>query len=206
MPFTTTGSSYRSVPTSGCERPRRAWSAWTTIPVSASSAASVDDLELPTVTFDHDAVWKLHAECRNVDPRMFFPEGQGAPGYEAKRVCATCPVRTDCLSDALLNVEVAGIWGGAGDGLRRRLRRLLKASAHPERGVLEGCSCTFDTAIREHFRRLDEFSRIGKRQRGTTDWNGSGATHGKRSTWAKGCRCGGWEASGGKRRPRSRTG
>lgn len=145
----------------------------------------------------HDDLWQRHAACNGVGLEVFFPEGQGDPGYRAKKVCATCPVRTDCLSVALVSSERWGVWGGAGEGLRRRLGRLLRASPHPERGVIAGCRCEFDQAVVHHFERLDEFARIGKRQRGRVNLNGPGVTHGIRATYNRGCTCDECEAAVG---------
>lgn len=65
--------------------------------------------------------WQAEALCAQTDPDSFFPE-QGASAHEAKRVCAYCPVRSDCLEYALANDERFGIWGGLSELERRRLR------------------------------------------------------------------------------------
>jgi WhiB family redox-sensing transcriptional regulator len=64
--------------------------------------------------------WQESAVCRSVDPELFFPEHAG-PSHEAKRVCAECPVRAECLADALAHRDRYGIWGGLTDRERRRL-------------------------------------------------------------------------------------
>ena len=53
---------------------------------------------------------------------MFFP---ATPQEEAEAValCATCPVRAQCLEYALRNKESHGIWGGTTPEERRRIRR-----------------------------------------------------------------------------------
>lgn len=68
--------------------------------------------------------WMDSALCAQTDPELFFPD-KGQPSYDAKRVCATCPVRTECLLYALANREEYGIWGG----LTARERRAL---THPK--------------------------------------------------------------------------
>ena len=55
---------------------------------------------------------------------MFFPD-RGQPATEAKRICAGCEVRAECLEYALNRPEPTGIWGGATDRERRQLRRKL---------------------------------------------------------------------------------
>ena len=39
----------------------------------------------------------------------------------AKRICAACEVRGDCLTFAVNTRQVDGIWGGATEGERRGL-------------------------------------------------------------------------------------
>jgi WhiB family transcriptional regulator, redox-sensing transcriptional regulator len=53
---------------------------------------------------------------------MFFP---ATPQEEAEALalCATCPVRAQCLEYALRNKESHGIWGGTTPEERRRIRR-----------------------------------------------------------------------------------
>jgi len=67
------------------------------------------------------AEWRAQANCRGVDPAVFFPE-RGEPTGEAKRICTGCVVRDDCLEWALANGERYGIWGGLSGRERRRLR------------------------------------------------------------------------------------
>lgn len=66
--------------------------------------------------------WQDDASCRDVDPGIFFPE-RGQSTREAKRVCAGCPVRIECLTFALTNNERFGVWGGLSDTERRKVRR-----------------------------------------------------------------------------------
>ncbi|WP_456927269.1 MULTISPECIES: WhiB family transcriptional regulator [unclassified Geodermatophilus] len=68
-----------------------------------------------------DATWRLDALCAETDPEAFFPE-KGGSTREAKRVCAGCDVRTECLEYALANDERFGIWGGLSERERRRVR------------------------------------------------------------------------------------
>lgn len=44
--------------------------------------------------------WRREAACRDLDTAVFFPLSDDDAG-PAKAVCATCPVRTDCLELAL---------------------------------------------------------------------------------------------------------
>ncbi|SNU02691.1 transcription factor WhiB [Ruaniaceae bacterium KH17] len=66
--------------------------------------------------------WQDRALCAQTDPEAFFPE-KGGSTREAKRVCNSCEVRTECLEYALENDERFGIWGGLSERERRKLKR-----------------------------------------------------------------------------------
>jgi WhiB family transcriptional regulator, redox-sensing transcriptional regulator len=68
-----------------------------------------------------DESWRLEGLCAETDPEAFFPE-KGGSTRDAKRVCAGCPVRMECLEYALGNDERFGIWGGLSERERRRVR------------------------------------------------------------------------------------
>lgn len=58
------------------------------------------------------------------NPEIFFPL-RGEAGVEAKRICARCPVKAECLQFALETDERWGVWGGTSAFERRWLRREL---------------------------------------------------------------------------------
>jgi WhiB family redox-sensing transcriptional regulator len=66
--------------------------------------------------------WQQRAPCAQTDPESFFPE-KGGSVREAKRICAGCEVRAECLEYALAQDERFGIWGGLSERERRPLRR-----------------------------------------------------------------------------------
>lgn len=68
------------------------------------------------------AQWRQAAICAQTDPEAFFPEVGKSPKV-AQHVCMACPVRTDCLTEALENNERHGIWGGTTETQRRSLRQ-----------------------------------------------------------------------------------
>lgn len=72
--------------------------------------------------------WKAKAACTPDQADLFFPE-RGDDADEAKRICAGCTVRRECLTAALVNNEHIGIWGGLSGKERRRLRRTASAAA-----------------------------------------------------------------------------
>ncbi|MCW2288808.1 transcription factor WhiB [Leucobacter luti] len=80
-------------------------------------------LGTPGIREDDEALaWQTDALCAQTDPEAFFPE-KGGSTREAKRICDTCEVRSECLDYALENDERFGIWGGLSERERRRLRR-----------------------------------------------------------------------------------
>jgi WhiB family redox-sensing transcriptional regulator len=58
-----------------------------------------------------DLRWQEQALCAQTDPEAFFPE-PGRLAHAAKRICARCDVRAECLQHALTHHEAYGIWGG----------------------------------------------------------------------------------------------
>lgn len=77
-----------------------------------------------------EEAWMLEARCAGVDVEIMFP-GRGEDSSRAKRVCAECPVRAECLEFALTHFEKFGVWGGLSERERRRIRtarlRLVRA-------------------------------------------------------------------------------
>lgn len=76
--------------------------------------------------------WQLRAECRDVDPEVFFPiAGQGTDAYHAqvkvaKSVCSRCSVRDECLEFAQAHIPI-GVAGGLDEFERASLRRAEEA-------------------------------------------------------------------------------
>jgi WhiB family redox-sensing transcriptional regulator len=92
-----------------------------TATVSAPASLGGDVLHL---LGDDEGVlaWQDRALCAQTDPEAFFPE-KGGSTREAKRVCTSCEVRSECLDYALANDERFGIWGGLSERERRKLKR-----------------------------------------------------------------------------------
>jgi WhiB family redox-sensing transcriptional regulator len=66
----------------------------------------------------------MRAACRDVPTDTFYPErGDPLGTGPAKRICAGCPVRAECLADALERGDPWGVWGGLSERERRRLKR-----------------------------------------------------------------------------------
>lgn len=74
-----------------------------------------------------DQAWAQQAACAGdavggIAP-MFPHEGDEDGIAYAKSICGQCPVRTECLSEALKNHEGSGIWGGLTSDERRVLAK-----------------------------------------------------------------------------------
>jgi len=77
--------------------------------------------------------WQVRAACRGPRSTVFFPPTTGerrderdAREAKAKRICAECCVRTECLEYALEIREPHGVWGGLNE--HERAARLTPAS------------------------------------------------------------------------------
>lgn len=81
------------------------------------------------------------ALCPQTDPEVFFPEPGGSPAA-AKKVCAACDVRSDCLALALSLGTVMGVWGGMTERERTNLKRAARTPA-PARRICPGCEKEF---------------------------------------------------------------
>ncbi|CEG93513.1 WhiB family transcriptional regulator [Propionibacterium freudenreichii] len=64
--------------------------------------------------------WPLQARCRGMNDAL-FPEGRDQK--RAKTVCMGCPVRAQCLAEALDHHIEWGVWGGMTERERRQLLR-----------------------------------------------------------------------------------
>lgn len=64
--------------------------------------------------------WMDDALCAEVGVDFFFPD-EGSSTFDAKQICAGCPVREQCLAFGL--AEDFGVWGGTTVKQRRSLRR-----------------------------------------------------------------------------------
>lgn len=100
-------------------------------PRSAGSSPTAKERDMTRVITGRDADrtternWRDRAACRSVDPELFFPIEENAAACAdqvaaAKAVCASCPVRQQCLDDSLTRLPY-GVAGGLTASERRRL-------------------------------------------------------------------------------------
>ena len=57
-----------------------------------------------------DPTWATRAACAGIAPDRLF--GKGAEQRDARSICFSCPVRMECLIEALETESVFGVWGG----------------------------------------------------------------------------------------------
>ena len=77
--------------------------------------------------------WIYDSACANYDPELWFPPRDRnlymKIATQAKDICfgrngyAPCPVRLECLKEAMANEEEHGIWGGLSHRERNALKR-----------------------------------------------------------------------------------
>lgn len=83
---------------------------------------------LPKLAGAPGTEWQQLGACRAVDSSIFFPPlhfehkpDREAREAKAKAICATCPVRIECLDWALTTHEPHGVWGGMSELERRQV-------------------------------------------------------------------------------------
>lgn len=69
--------------------------------------------------------WQDDALCATTDPDLFFPEPRDK-AVAAKRICASCRVKDECLEYALEAREEHGVWGGLTEVERAALLEPVK--------------------------------------------------------------------------------
>lgn len=79
--------------------------------------------------------WRTLAACRDADPEIFFPLATAGTDAEKRQTalalayCGACPVRPECLADALGSDIKWGVWGGTTEADREALGRNPVAKA-----------------------------------------------------------------------------
>lgn len=88
--------------------------------------------------------WRLQAACAGLElseaDRIFFPENPDDPQawVEGKQICASCPVRTNCLKNASAHGAQYGLWGGL-TPQEREAKGLPVSGSRPKAG--DGRKC-----------------------------------------------------------------
>ena len=72
------------------------------------------------MTAVHGEDWAMRAKCRGTADALF---AEAADQKRARSLCMGCPVRLECLAEALDNRIEWGVWGGMTERERRALLR-----------------------------------------------------------------------------------
>jgi WhiB family transcriptional regulator, redox-sensing transcriptional regulator len=88
-------------------------------PVGPATASGVPDADGIIAAGNRD--WIMDGLCIGRDPDELFVSG--AAQRHAAQVCNGCPVRLECLADALDNRVEFGVWGGLTERQRRAVLR-----------------------------------------------------------------------------------
>src|SRR4051812_5460471 len=104
------------------------------------------------MTWNED--WTSAAQCKQAAPDELIV--RGAAQNKAKQMCTGCPVRTECLAEALDNEIEWGVWGGLTERERRAVlrkrpnvtswRRLLETAMADHVAAVEAASTQLVTA------------------------------------------------------------
>lgn len=68
--------------------------------------------------------------CMGSDPDAWFPalnQGRTKELVNVRKLCMSCPVQKECLTYAVANPDLQGIWGGSSPRERRLIRLRQKA-------------------------------------------------------------------------------
>ena len=71
--------------------------------------------------------WMARGLCTNIPPSTFFPS-DGAGVEVARKICAECPVKEECLEHALVHRIDHGVWGGCSERERRRILKRRRST------------------------------------------------------------------------------
>ena len=81
--------------------------------------------------------WQWRSACHGEDTGLFFPPHHPEMKDErltrerkAKAICATCPVRMECLEYAIRIREPHGVWGGLNEIERRAMLSQKERDLH----------------------------------------------------------------------------
>jgi WhiB family redox-sensing transcriptional regulator len=92
------------------------------------TAPAADIYDLPTFTASGPTAWRTERACADMPVDVFFPgRGQNGAVAAAKAICNGCPVKAECLTDALSDPMISGIWGATS----HRQRRIIRSANNP---------------------------------------------------------------------------
>jgi WhiB family redox-sensing transcriptional regulator len=73
-------------------------------------------------------VWRAEAVCKGLPISWFFDPVETVleGGPNVREICRLCPVKNECLEEALTyenQADLAGIWGGLDETERKQIRK-----------------------------------------------------------------------------------
>lgn len=75
------------------------------------------------IPYTRPGPWVDRGACVGADPELFYIYGSTSHSRDrARAICATCPVRLECLEHAIHH-EQFGVWGGLSSEEREQIRR-----------------------------------------------------------------------------------
>lgn len=91
-------------------------------------------------------IWRRKARCGDATGSLLelFFSTQRKDIEAAKRICRTCPVRVECLMDALATGERWGVRGGVSAPKRRKAAKNMCGTPESKRA---GCRCAACSAV-----------------------------------------------------------
>jgi WhiB family redox-sensing transcriptional regulator len=94
--------------------------------------------------------WQREGLCAEVGLELFFLEKGSHGSREARSVCAACPVRRECVTDALEHMEdcgpgLWGVWGGTSPQQRHWLQRNFGGDVEAAVSYAMEQDCTIET-------------------------------------------------------------
>ena len=89
------------------------------------SETTVTSWEEYRAVLDEEDGWFKEALCAGYPTDVFYPSTD-SEASEAKSICRKCRVRKSCLEWAIVMREENGVWGGASEKERPRLRRKIR--------------------------------------------------------------------------------
>lgn len=79
-------------------------------------------------THERSEHWSERAACAGTDVELFFNDHTGNVPNIVKQLCVGCPVKSECLEDAMVHLDV-GWRGGMGERARMKLRTQRREAA-----------------------------------------------------------------------------
>jgi WhiB family transcriptional regulator, redox-sensing transcriptional regulator len=92
-------------------------------------------IQFGSIIDDQRPSWQHEGECNGLNfeqiDHVFYPS-QGQSIKEARKICAPCPVKQECLDYALEKGERFGIWGGLTTRERNRILKKQKLNQNED--------------------------------------------------------------------------